>query len=306
VYNSAMELANLENAIIRLATEHDKSEIYHLIQSALYSHVHVDWHLPVDWLGEPGFVVCESPASQTEPVLTACFAAAADPLPAAWVRLAAIRKGQDPKALLEMMLAPILPYFRSLGVTELGWFPVRIWPESWLFSLGFEQVNQIVTFIKNDINVLDNGEVSLPKIDLQIRPAVLADMPALASLEDEAFDPLWRHSANSLTLAYRQASSFDLAELDGQIIGFQYSVDGQKKGSVHLVRITVAAEWQNQGVGSALLNSALNGYRRQNIRQVTLNTQIDNISSHRLYQRFGFRQLQEELPVWSMRICEVK
>jgi len=297
-----MELANQENAIIRPATEHDKSEIYRMIQSAIYSHVHVDWHLPVDWLGKPGFVVCESPALQTEPVLKACFAAAADPLPAAWVRLAAIRKGQDPAALLEMMLAAILPYLRYLGVTELGWFPVRIWPESWLFSLGFEQVNQIVTFIKNDINVQDNRAVSIPNIDLQIRPAELADMPDLASLEENAFDPLWRHSANSLTLAYRQASSFDVAEIDGQIVGFQYSVDGQKKGSVHLVRITVAADRQNQGVGSALMNSVLTSYRRQDIQQVTLNTQIDNISSHRLYQRFGFHQLQEELPVWSLRI----
>ncbi len=302
MYNSVMELANPENTIIRPATEHDKSEIYGMLQSAPYSHVHVDWYLPVDWLGEPGFVVCESLKPRSNPALTACFAAAADPLPAAWVRLVAIRKGQDPVALLEMMLAAILPYFRDLGATELGWFPVRIWPESWLTNLGFEQVNQIVTFIKNEINLQDIREVPMSKNCVKIRPATLGDMPILASLEEEAFEPLWRHSANSLTLAYRQASSFDLAEIDSQIVGFQYSVEGQKKESVHLVRITVAADRQNQGVGSALMISSLTGYRRQGIQQVTLNTQIDNISSHRLYRRFGFHQLQDELPVWAMRI----
>jgi len=302
VYNSAMELANPEKTIIRPANEHDKSEIYRLIQSAPYSHVHVDWHLPADWIGAPGFVVCESPAPGSDPAMLACFAAAADPQPAAWVRLVAIRRGQNPVALLELMLAAVLPYFRDSGVTELGWFPVRIWPESWLVSLGFEQVNRIVTFIKNDINNDDMRELSLPLNGFTIRPAELGDMPMLAALEEDAFIPLWRHSSQSLTLAYRQALSFDLAEIDGQIVGFQYSVEGQKKESVHLVRITVAADWQNQGVGRALMASTLAGYWRRGIRQVTLNTQIDNINSHRLYRRFGFRQLRDELPVWAMRI----
>jgi ribosomal protein S18 acetylase RimI-like enzyme len=292
-----MEIARSSGPVVRTALDGDKSEIYHLLQIAPYRHIHVDWHAPADWLGTPGFVVSEVPDDLGKQGVVACFAAAADPPPAAWVRLAAIKSGQKPLAVLENMLKHVVPYLRDSGIRELGWFPVRLWPEQWLMSLGFKQVNRIVTFVKECTEV-----PSLPENRVKIRDAQVNDMPYLADLEVEAFQPLWRHSEQGLRLAYRQAHSFELAEVGGRIVGFQYSVEGNDRASAHLVRITVAKGLQNQGIGSALMASALEGFRRKGIRQVTLNTQVDNISSHRLYQRFGFQRMKDELPVWALEI----
>ena len=292
-----MEIARSSELSVRPATDDDKGDIYRLLQIAPYHHIHVDWHVPVDWLGTPGFVVSEISESGGERAVIACLAAAADPPPAAWVRVAAIQSGQQPQSLLKLMLQQVVPYLRDSGIRELGWFPVRLWPEQWIMNLGFRQVNRIVTFFKEGTEI-----PSLPDNGIEIRNAEVTDMSELAALEEEAFHPLWRHSAQGLRLAFWQSQSFKLAEIGGRIVGFYYSVEGINRESAHLVRITVARGLQNQGIGSALMASALDSFGRRGVRQVTLNTQVDNVSSHRLYQRFGFRRMEDELPVWALEL----
>ncbi len=60
-----MEIANdetrpLENFEgLRTATRGDARAITVLLQNAPHTHIHADWHYPVDWLGSPGFVVVD-------------------------------------------------------------------------------------------------------------------------------------------------------------------------------------------------------------------------------------------------------
>ncbi|MCI0395072.1 MAG: GNAT family N-acetyltransferase [Chloroflexi bacterium] len=285
-----MEIANVATAVTRMATRGDAGQITRLFQVAAYTHTHADWHLPVDWLETPGFVVTERENRSGEQELLACLAATADPLPAAWVRLAALN---DPSETLATMMAAVLSYLRALGVTELGWLAVEEWPDRWLPALGFSHQNWITTFVKYGHDL-----PPLPESRVTIRPATPADMPALATIEQEAFKPLWRHSAETLALAFQQSLSFDVAELDGRIAGFQYSARGQSRGSAHLVRITVTPAAQHAGVGSALMKTAIEGYQRHGVKRVSLNTQVDNLASHRLYQKFGFSRTGDQLPVW--------
>ncbi len=62
-----MELANLwvaQHGVpdwIRVAAKSDAAAILRLLQTAVYTHLHADWHLPGDWIGSPGFVVCLNP-----------------------------------------------------------------------------------------------------------------------------------------------------------------------------------------------------------------------------------------------------
>ena len=84
-----------------------------------------------------------------------------------------------------------------------------------------------------------------PPPGLDIRPALVEELPLLAEIEEDAFEPRWRHSAQSLYLAWRQSLSFDVALLDGQPVGFQFSTGGG--GGAHLARMTVRPERQGQG-----------------------------------------------------------
>ena len=231
----------------------------------------------------------------TDKNLVGLLAAAADPPPAAWVRLAALASRRDAASILIDLLASVLPHLRKNGIDQLGWFPSIPWPEPWFLKLGFEPTNRIVTYVKEGLNAPD-----FPDKGVMIRPVSTVDFPALAQIETGAFEPLWRHSAEGLRLAYPQAQLFHVAELDGRIAGFQYSVEGTRRDSAHLVRITVDSEQQGRGIGTALMVKLMNEYRRRGIRRITLNTQADNVSSLRLYRRFDFHRLGDELPVWTM------
>jgi ribosomal protein S18 acetylase RimI-like enzyme len=303
VYNSVMEIANLEKAVIRLAAGKDAPQILRLINESAYSHIHADWHLPGDWLDTPGFVVSETQQAprllsgfgRGEPEIAACLAVAADPEPAAWVRIAAIRRKLLAQETLAGMLEAVLPFLRKSGVTELGWLAVDSWPDEMLPDLGFRRENWITTFSKEGVDL-----PTVKDCGVQVRPARLEEMELLAAIEAEAFDPLWRHSADGLRLAYGQAICFDVAQVDDSIVGFQYSASNYRGTGAHLVRITVRPSFQGAGVGSALMKAAIEHYGRVGIKRISLNTQINNISSHRLYEKFGFNRTGDQMPVWGM------
>jgi len=291
-----MEIAKRTDISIRVATDADKRSINQLLQSAPYCHLHADWRLPVDWVGWPEFLLCEDTFPTGE--LFGCLAATADPLPAAWVRIAAVNSRIDPVELFGLMIEAILPSLSQAGVEQLGWLLAQPWPESWPRALGFQKVNAITTYTLGH-----TSEWPAVNQRVKIRPAEISDMDALAAMEEGAFEPLWRHSPAGLILASQQATEFEVALLDGELAGFLYSVPGSfEHGHEHLARITVSPHFQGLGVGRALLASALSGYRKRNVNHVSLNTQVDNLVSHRLYRSFGFRSVGDEIPVWALSV----
>jgi ribosomal protein S18 acetylase RimI-like enzyme len=276
---------------VRRATPADAGMLQWLMRQGVYVHVHVDWHLPGDWLGTPGFVVYTTNAQTKTERVVACLAVGADPLPAAWVRVAVV----DSVAAFNkcaVMWAAVLEDLDP-AIEEICWFVTDNWPLHWLDRLGLEPSSTVLSFRKDDLTV---APYTAP-VGLDIRPALVEELPALAEMEAAAFEPRWRHSAQSLYLAWRQSISFDVAVLDGQPVGFQFSTGGG--GGAHLARMTISPERQGQGVGAALLARALEGYGQRKLRHVTLNTQADNLASQRLYARFGFAPTGSKYPVWS-------
>jgi [ribosomal protein S18]-alanine N-acetyltransferase len=302
-----MEFANVwqKNAYIsqvRVAEKGDSGAITRLLRRVPFMHIHADWRLPAEWLGSPGFVVLperdyegsngRSPTNNfllPQSGLLGCLAATADPPPTAWVRVAAVGDSRD---MLAAMVARVAANLKETAVTELCWLATRAWPDTWLPELGFFQANAIETYWKDD-GWLPEG-TAVPH--LNIRPAELTDMAALEKMETAAFEPMWRYSAETLALASRQALCFDVAEINGQIVAFQLS--SRTDSGAHLVRLTVDPQVQRQGIGSAMLTHAVQTYHRHGLRQVSLNTQLDNISSQVLYRKFGFHATGQRFPVW--------
>jgi ribosomal-protein-alanine N-acetyltransferase len=286
---------------VRPAEPADAPAIQRLMQTADRLHTHIDWRPPGDWLGRPGFYVYDPTGGDRRPrsmfgnepyTVVACLSVAADPPPAAWVRLAAFLAGDFDQAqsLFDAVLADLDP-----EIDEINWFVDEDWSESWLARLGFGEVNRVVNYMKEDTSIPGFNAPT----GLIIRPVAAADLSALARMEAAAFEPRWRHSAEALFLAWGRSLSFDVALLAGEPAGFQMSHGGRSKA--HLSRMTVEPALQGRGIGAALLAHAIEDYRDRGIRAITLNTQADNLASQRLYGRFGFRPVAETYPVWAWR-----
>ncbi len=304
VYNSRMQMANSTAGAqalpgrVRRATREDAAAVQRLLRMGVYIHIHVDWRPPGEWLGQPGFVLYDDGSAATRrrrsadaPSIIGCMAVAADPPPAAWVRVAAVESVADfshAQAMFDAILADLDP-----AVEEIAWFLTDYWPLHWLERLGFVPITNVLSFQKDDLSAPPFQAPSA----LHIRPLLMEDLPALEEIEKSAFVPRWRHGAADLQRAWRHSISFDVALLDGQPVGFQFSTGGN--GNAHLARMTVHPARQGEGIGAALLAHALEGYGRQNIRTATLNTQMDNQPSRRLYERFGFRHTGQSYPVWA-------
>lgn len=285
---------------VRQANRGDSAAISRLLQMGVYIHIHVDWRLPGEWLLRPGFYVYgrmpseDSSGSDTgrPDKIVACMAVAAEPPPAAWVRVAAVDSTAGyyrMEALFARILAELQP-----SVEEISWFLTDYWPLYWLERLGFVPVNDVIGYRKEG---LDSTSFSSPP-DLIIRPLLVEDIPALAAIEESAFEPRWRHSVEDLNLAWRHTLCFTVATLNGEPVAFQFSTGGEG-GNAHLSRMTVHPAHQGKGIGAALLVDAFENYRLQNIKTVTLNTQTDNLASRHLYERFGFQPTGFTYPVWS-------
>ncbi len=309
-----MEFANLattdnqQTNPVRVAGRSDMASIMELLRTAVYSHMHVDWYLPGDWIGRRGFVVSPKPIVMSHSIssklfgsrdtaINGCVAITADPAPAAWVRIAAIGKdAKNPRSVLADMSEKASCNLSKTAVNSIAWLTIQDWPNQWMDSMGFKCVNKIETYIKDNMHI-----PPIPNIpNLSIRPVLNIDINALALLEKEAFNPLWRHSANGLEMAQQQAFSFDVALLEEEIVGFQLSTPSDY--GVHLVRLTINPHIQRSGIGTALLAHAIRGYHRRGRNRVTLNTQIDNTASQYLYRKFGFHPNQQRYPVWAKRL----
>ncbi len=290
---------------IRVAIRSDAAGVTDLLKSTPYRHIHVDWYLPGEWIGSPGFVVQTKREEQTavsnklfgpKDKIQACFAATADPLPAAWVRVTAVSSELDPKTTVKQLAAPVIEHLKSQHVTEIGWLTVESWPNEWITELGFTQQNEIITYRKEDV---DYPRVA-PRDDILIRPVEPTDFERLAEIEEAAYTPLWRHSAHALKIAYAQQFSFDVVLYGDVIAGFQLSARGQQ--GVHLARLTIDPAYQEKGIGSALLAHTMEGYHNRGMVSASLNTQRDNVASQLLYKKFGFVPTQDIFPVWVMNL----
>lgn len=282
---------------VRRATREDAAAVQRLLRMGIYIHIHVDWRPPGEWLGQAGFVLFEDESAATSRhgkgpgAIIGCMAVAADPPPAAWVRVAAVESVADfghAQAMFAAILVDLDP-----AIEEIAWFLTDYWPLHWLERLGFVPITDVLSYQKDDLSIVPFRAPT----GLHIRPLLMEDLPALAAIETAAFEPRWRHDAADLQRAWRHSTSFDVALLGDRPVGFQFSTGGH--GNAHLARMTVDPARQGEGIGAALLAHALQGYGRQNIKTATLNTQRDNTASQRLYERFGFHQTGQTYPVWS-------
>jgi GNAT superfamily N-acetyltransferase len=132
-----------------------------------------------------------------------------------------------------------------------------------------------------------------------LRPAVLADIPALQDIEvdagrqfaDAGLDAVATDappSAEGLT-AHITAGSAWVAETGGAVVG--YAVTSIVDGEAHLDQISVRPQMRGRRVGRTLIDEAVRWARHLGLPSMTLTTFADVPWNAPYYAQLGFRVL---------------
>ena len=285
-------ISSKTGAILRSATPDDHQKLAYLVHFESYVHRHLDYRPPLDWLGNYPFPVLEEKAE-----ITAALACPPDPPKVAWVRLFAAAY----QSSIVDAWKTLWPEARSQLVQDakIRWaaaIPLHDWFEELLINSQFEKTHSIV--------MLNWDEQTQPAPNHQpavIRSMSIDDLPTVEVIDASAFVPVWQNSLACLEYAYRQAAIATVAELDGQVVGYQISTPTHLGG--HLARLAVLPAIQGRGIGFALVQDLLSRFARRGARQVTVNTQKDNLASLALYRRAGFSLTGEEYPIYQYTLA---
>jgi ribosomal-protein-alanine N-acetyltransferase len=170
------------------------------------------------------------------------------------------------------------------------------WYHSLLINSGFNS-RQSIVMLERDAQ----APVEIPLPDgFSIRAMLQYDLPAVAEVDEAAFEPLWQNSLPSLERAYPQAVLATVVESHGQVLGYQLST--RNPLGAHLARLAVRPELQGRGVGRALVADLIQQAERHAMYHLTVNTQSDNSSSLALYRKIGFRETGERYQVYQLQV----
>lgn len=274
--------------LTRLATQVDEPEILRLIGQAEHVHMSADWSSAEDWWAQGGVAVCTRDGR-----MRGVMAATCEPTPIAWLRAIAVDM-DDPSYAIRELLPKIQTIMRLTGAHQIACMAANRWVDRALAACEFEQWSEIESMRKSVMTLPSNAS-----IDVAVRGVVSADFPHLFALDQRAFsDPIWWQSIRHFERAAPEAVSFTAAIVDGTIAGYQLTVQASSRGA-HIVRISVDPAMQGRGIGRSLMTHTLRDLDQRGFKKVTLNTQIDNVASHRLYRQFGFQPTGQRFKVWS-------
>jgi ribosomal protein S18 acetylase RimI-like enzyme len=274
-----------QKTIVRPIKSTDVSDILRLVDSARRVHLRLSPDSLKSRLGSsPGFLA-EDPVG-----LRGFMVVEPQHSGAAVIVAAALRDTWGVRPYLDTVLPEIERAAQEKDASTISHIGYDKWLVDGLRERGFEVCEWIVNFER--FGSWPKATVAMPAL---VRTAHLYDLPAILALDNLVFDQLWRKTESNFSEALARAVSFVVAEMQGQIVGYEWCEIYRKHA--HLARIAVHPDYQGHGIGSQLLYQAIVDSLSRNVNVITLNTQEDNERSHALYKRFDFVKTDQRTPV---------
>ena len=165
---------------------------------------------------------------------------------------------------------------------------------------GFDLLEEVIAYELDSRNyhVEHSGRLTFRRID----PANENELALLVQLDHATFPWLWRNSAEEF-LAYANEPGVEL------FIGYHadepmcYAGITAYLGWGHIDRIAVVPDKQGFGFGKDALGFVIERLTMSGAARIGLSTQVDNLRSQQLYERFGFRRgTQNGYHIYGMRL----
>jgi ribosomal protein S18 acetylase RimI-like enzyme len=276
--------------MVRTADLSDHQQLSNLIFFENRIHRHLDWRSPLEWLGAPYYWALEEGRQ-----ITAALACPTEVDGIAWVRLFVYTGHWSPENAWDLLWETARETIQRAGGATVAAIAMQPWFQNVLASSSFENRQHIV--------MLDWQSQSWTPTQVEgvlIRRMAEADIPAVTTTDNAAFDPLWHNSLDTLQRAFSQALIATVAETKEGIIGYQMTTGHGPRA--HLARLAVHPGMQGRGIGRALLSDLFAYLTRTGTTRLSVNTQSDNRVSLNLYKSMGFIRTGEEYPVYTFEI----
>lgn len=275
------------NTLVRPADSRDHQQISNLIFFETRLHRHLDWRAAVDWLGDPFYWALDEGGH-----ITAALACPIETQGNAWIRLFVYAGRWSADNAWNLLWATAKEDISQAGGSTVAAIVMQPWFQRVLAESGFENRQSIVMLewrYQPSAGKEANG--------FQIRTMTDADLPEVEALDAASFHPLWHNPIETLRRAFKQSLFTTVAEKDGKVIGYLFTTG--TRGHAHLARLAVHPTMQRQNIGAGMLSDLFRKLTRSGIVKLSVNTQDDNLSSLRLYQKMGFVRTGEQYPVFA-------
>ncbi|MDH5815953.1 MAG: ribosomal protein S18-alanine N-acetyltransferase [Candidatus Nezhaarchaeota archaeon] len=123
-------------------------------------------------------------------------------------------------------------------------------------------------------------------VTIIIRRALPSDFPQIVDVELSSFERPYPPRLLSLLL-HLHRDTFYVALANKEVVGY---VVGAKRSDKcgHVISIAVRSEWRRRGIGSKLMITLLNTFKKKGLKRAFLEVAVSNEGAIVFYKRLGF------------------
>jgi len=271
----------------RLGQPTKHQEILQLLSSSNRVHQNLDWLSPAEMLKH---YPCHVGIDDEE--IVGVLSIPREDTQFAWVRLAASCNFKHSVDIMGLLWNRIKHTLQKQEIDCVGALSTSDWSETLLNSWNYKNIGEIVVLRRKHKSMPTNTQ-SLAKI----RQATHNDLSEIISVDNDAFNTMWQHSSHMLKMALQKAKYATVALVNNSCRG--YLLATMDTNVPFIARLAVSPEYQQHGIGRALIVNMLEHYRDAKYPVTEVVTQNDNCASISLYQSLDFQLIGQVAHIWT-------
>lgn len=252
-------------------------EILRLLSSNNLIHQNLDWLSPKELLKQ---YPCHIGIDNEE--IVGVLSIPREDTQVAWVRLAASCDYKNSIDIMNLLWNRVKHTLQKQEIDCVYALSTNDWSEILLNSWNYKTIGELVALRRKHKSVPINTQ-SLA----YIRQVTYSDLSEIISVDNIAFHTTWQYSSFMLKIALQKAKYATVALVNNSCIGYLLAI--MDANVPFIARLAVSPEYQQHGIGRALVVNMLEYYKDAKCPVAEVVTQNDNYASINLYQSLGFQ-----------------